>query len=156
MSVASGVLSSEQDSEGLAARFAAAAQACSAPVVLALEGELGAGKSFFARALLKNQGVVGAVRSPTYTLIEPYDCDLGRVLHLDLYRLADPEEMLYLGLEEQMQDAALVMVEWPQKAAGFFETYDLRLRLEVDGSQRLWQLQANSDTGRLLLETFEA
>ncbi|MDD9892657.1 MAG: tRNA (adenosine(37)-N6)-threonylcarbamoyltransferase complex ATPase subunit type 1 TsaE, partial [Gammaproteobacteria bacterium] len=121
------------------------------PVMLALEGNLGAGKSFFARSLLQQFGVTGAVRSPTYTLIEPYECELGTVLHLDLYRLADPEEVLYLGLEDQLVNAALVMVEWPEKASGYLDNYDVRLTLEVTAESRRWQLTAISDMGERLL-----
>lgn len=149
-----GTVITEADTQALAKLFGEAVQAAAEPILLALNGNLGAGKSFFARSLLQQYGVTTAVRSPTYTLIEPYDCDLGKVLHLDLYRLADPEEVLYLGLDDQLQDAMLTMVEWPEKADGFFNAYDASLRLEVDQQQRHWQLNALSPSGQRLLQNW--
>jgi tRNA threonylcarbamoyladenosine biosynthesis protein TsaE len=150
-SLCSGVINTETETRALAKAFGDALQAAAVPQLLALNGNLGAGKSFFARALLQQFGVNGAVRSPTYTLIEPYECDLGKVLHLDLYRLADPEEVLYLGLEDQLQDASLTMVEWPQKAAGVLDQYDINLTLSVEQQTRHWQLQALTERGDRLL-----
>lgn len=152
----SGLLASEDDTHQLALNIGGAVQALQKPVVLALDGNLGAGKSFFARSLLRQFGVSGPVRSPTYTLIEPYDCDLGKVLHLDLYRLADPEEVLYLGLEEQLEDAALTMIEWPDKASGCFESFDATLQIKVTGDGREWSLLPSSDVGRLMVEHLAA
>lgn len=151
-----GRLVSEQDTATLAERLAVAlaSQPKGSCCVLALQGELGAGKTFFARALLKSQQVSGAVKSPTYTLIEPYQCDLGLVLHLDLYRLADPEEMEFLGLEDQMAEARLVMVEWPSKAAGYLPPLDLRLKLSVEAEFRKWKLTAISQFGEQCLRSF--
>ncbi|KTG17407.1 MULTISPECIES: tRNA (adenosine(37)-N6)-threonylcarbamoyltransferase complex ATPase subunit type 1 TsaE [unclassified Guyparkeria] len=115
--------------ESLAARLAAAAPPAG---ILSLRGELGAGKSTFARAFLRSLGVTGTIRSPTYTLIEPYDVEAaadgpGRLLHLDLYRLADPEELDYLGLRDEL-DEALLLIEWLEQARGEFSA-DLELSL---------------------------
>lgn len=153
-----GRLLSEQDTARLASQLAAAlaGQAEQRCCVLALEGDLGAGKTFFARALLRSQQVEGAVKSPTYTLIEPYQCDLGLVLHLDLYRLSDPEEMEFLGLEDQMEIARLAMIEWPSRAAGFLPTVDLQLQLSVSGDYREWTLQAKTDFGQQCLASLMA
>lgn len=105
--------------ESLAATLAAVAPAAG---LLSLRGELGAGKSTFARAFLRSLGVTGTIRSPTYTLVEPYDVTPSaggpiRVLHLDLYRLADPEELDYLGVRDEA-DHALFLVEWLSQAHG--------------------------------------
>jgi tRNA threonylcarbamoyladenosine biosynthesis protein TsaE len=121
--------------EALAARLAAVAPPAG---TLSLRGELGAGKSTFARAFLRSLGVTGTIRSPTYTLIEPYDVKvsprgLGRVLHLDLYRLADPEELDYLGLRDEL-DEALLLIEWLEQARGELLA-DLELSLD-GGPQR--------------------
>ena len=151
-----GIVVTEADTQALAKLFVEALKAAAEPIVLALKGNLCAGKSFFARSLLQQYGVTTAVRSPTYTLIEPYDCELGKVLHLDLYRLADPEEVLYLGLDDQLQDAMLTMVEWPEKADGFLDNYDASLTLEVNGQQRHWRLQALSARGQMLLQNWAA
>ncbi len=115
--------------ESLAARLAGVAPATG---LLSLRGELGAGKSTFARAFLRSLGVTGTIRSPTYTLVEPYDVTAppggpGRVLHLDLYRLADPEELDYLGVRDDA-DRALFLVEWLSQAHGELDA-DLELFL---------------------------
>ncbi|MDG4866783.1 tRNA (adenosine(37)-N6)-threonylcarbamoyltransferase complex ATPase subunit type 1 TsaE [Guyparkeria sp. 1SP6A2] len=102
--------------------------------VLSLEGELGAGKSTFARAFLRSLGVTGTIRSPTYTLVEPYAIDRSpgpeQVLHLDLYRLGDPEELDYLGVRDEI-DQALLLVEWLSQAGGELNA-DLCLLLRGD------------------------
>lgn len=105
--------------ESLAAELAAVAPSAG---LLSLRGELGAGKSTLARAFLRSLGVTGTIRSPTYTLVEPYDVVAppggpDRVLHLDLYRLADPEELDYLGVRDEA-DHALFLVEWLSQAHG--------------------------------------
>lgn len=117
--------------EALAGQLAAQAPMSG---VLSLEGELGAGKSTFARAFLRSLGVTGTIRSPTYTLVEPYVIDQSagpeQVLHLDLYRLGDPEELDYLGVRDEI-DQALLLVEWLSQAGGELSA-DLRLRLRGD------------------------
>ncbi|MFN2381561.1 MAG: tRNA (adenosine(37)-N6)-threonylcarbamoyltransferase complex ATPase subunit type 1 TsaE [Guyparkeria sp.] len=115
--------------ESLAADLAAVSPASG---LLSLRGELGAGKSTFARAFLRSLGVTGTIRSPTYTLVEPYDVTCrpagpDRILHLDLYRLADPEELDYLGVRDEA-DHALFLVEWLSQAGGELEV-DLELSL---------------------------
>ncbi|MFO7580905.1 tRNA (adenosine(37)-N6)-threonylcarbamoyltransferase complex ATPase subunit type 1 TsaE [Guyparkeria sp.] len=119
--------------EALAARLAAVAPNAG---ILSLEGDLGAGKSTFARAFLRSLGVVGTIRSPTYTLVEPYTIDLPgaptQVLHLDLYRLGDPEELDYLGLRDEL-DHSLLLIEWLARAQGSLPA-DLHLSLRGDAS----------------------
>ncbi|MCK7595435.1 tRNA (adenosine(37)-N6)-threonylcarbamoyltransferase complex ATPase subunit type 1 TsaE [Lysobacter sp. CAU 1642] len=120
-------------------------------LVVALHGDLGAGKSTLARALLRGLGVEGAVRSPTYTLVEPYATAVGHCLHLDLYRLADPSELDYLGLEEQYTDTALWLVEWPERGGDRLPPVDLRIDLARAGAGRLARLQALSLRGEAWL-----
>ena len=120
--------------------------------VVYLEGDLGAGKTTLARALLQALGVSGAVRSPTYTLIERYPTRVGEVAHLDLYRIADPEELLYLGLDDLAESARLWLVEWPERGRGALPPADLRLRLSVAEDGREASLAGGSDTGRRWLE----
>ncbi|MEZ5484257.1 MAG: tRNA (adenosine(37)-N6)-threonylcarbamoyltransferase complex ATPase subunit type 1 TsaE [Lysobacteraceae bacterium] len=121
------------------------------PVTIMLEGNLGAGKTTLARGLLRALGVNGAVRSPTYTLVEPYDTRIGRVLHLDLYRIADPGELDFLGLDDG--DARLWLIEWPERGAGALPPADLWLRLRREGDGRELRIEAVSSRGATLLST---
>ncbi len=118
------------------------------PVVVYLEGELGAGKTTLARAFLRALGVKGSVRSPTYTLVERYDTPLGEVAHLDLYRIADPEELEYLALDELAAQARVWLIEWPRRGRGQLPAADLELRLQVVGTARRAQLIAATPAGQ--------
>lgn len=104
--------------------------------VIALEGSLGAGKSALARALLRGLGVSGTIRSPTYTLLEPYDSPAGTVLHMDCYRLGDAEELEMLGLRDRPPESALWLVEWPERAAEALPPIDLTIHLTLHGEGR--------------------
>jgi tRNA threonylcarbamoyladenosine biosynthesis protein TsaE len=96
---------------------------------IALRGPLGAGKTTLARALLRASGHVGPVRSPTFTLVEPYSLAAFQLLHLDLYRLGDAEELEMLGVRERFGDA-VVLIEWPERGAGWLPPPDLELLLD--------------------------
>ncbi|ODS64782.1 MAG: tRNA (adenosine(37)-N6)-threonylcarbamoyltransferase complex ATPase subunit type 1 TsaE [Arenimonas sp. SCN 70-307] len=120
--------------------------------VVFLEGPLGAGKSSLARAWLRALGVQGAIKSPTYTLVERYPLPAGgEAAHLDLYRLADAGELDFLGLDELAGQARLWLVEWPDRGAGGLPPPDLCLRLAVDGNGRRAWLAAGSEKGRAWL-----
>ncbi len=125
-------------------------------VVLHLEGDLGAGKTTTARALLHALGVTGAVRSPTYTLVERYETAKGEVAHLDLYRIADPEELEYLALDELAERARLWLIEWPERGGAALPSPDLELRLSVVGAARRGVLHAHSDLGSAWAQAVEA
>jgi tRNA threonylcarbamoyladenosine biosynthesis protein TsaE len=114
--------------------------------VVYLQGDLGAGKSTLARALLRTLGVQGAIRSPTYTLIERYPVAGGEAWHLDLYRLADAGELDFLGLDEGA--ATLWLVEWPEKGGHGLPAPDLRIALAVQGQGRVAELEGISAAGR--------
>lgn len=137
----------------LGAALARAVQA-TAPVAatLYLDGELGAGKTTLTRALLAGLGHPGRVPSPTYTLVEPYTVSGYRVLHVDLYRLADPAEVDYLGLQEELGPGSLLIVEWPHRADGRLPAADLELLLVLEGEGRRAQFQALSPVGQALLD----
>ena len=115
--------------------------------VVHLQGDLGAGKTTLARALLRALGVEGAIKSPTYTLIERYPVEGGEVAHLDLYRIADPEELSFLGLDELADSARLWLVEWPDRGAAFLPAADLRIELAVEGAGRRAGFEALSPLG---------
>ena len=111
-----------------------------------LAGELGAGKTTFARGFLRALGVRGAIRSPTYTLVEPYDTAGSHVLHMDLYRLADPEEVEYLGVREEINQSIL-LVEWAEKGRGFLPEPDLVVHLAIADAGRDINIAANTQRG---------
>ncbi len=124
-------------------------------LVIHLQGDLGAGKTTLARGLLQALGVTGHVRSPTYTLVEPYELPGRTLAHLDLYRLADPEELEWLGLRDLMAEEAVLLIEWPERGQGFLPPADLRVAIEHAGDgRRLW-LRAGSPAGERLLESLQ-
>jgi tRNA threonylcarbamoyladenosine biosynthesis protein TsaE len=118
-----------------------------------LEGELGAGKSTFARALIKDMGHNGAVPSPTYTLVEPYQLPGRIVYHIDLYRISDEDELRYLGWSE-LEDG-FRLVEWPDRAPGLMATADLRLELKYADSGRSAHLEGLSERGKALVREID-
>ena len=125
------------------------------PGIVYLQGDLGAGKTTLTRGLLRGLGHAGRVRSPTYTLVEPYRFAGTTVYHLDLYRLADPEELEWLGLRDMLAESALLLVEWPERGAGVLPAADLVIRLEYSGNGRRALLNAASLAGEQSLEQVE-
>jgi len=142
---AAGTLEDEAATEALAVRLADALPDDTAGWILLLQGELGAGKSTLARALLKRLGYRGVAPSPTYTLVEPYDIRGRIVYHVDLYRITDPAELQYLGWSDWAD--GLLLVEWPERAGRLLEKADLRVHLEYAGTGRRATLTAYSDRG---------
>ena len=119
-----------------------------------LEGDLGTGKTTLARGILRGLGHRGAVRSPTYTLIEPYEIGSRRLYHLDLYRLSDPEELDYLGLRDLIEEDAVLLVEWPERGTGALPPPDLRIRLDYLPDGRRLTLDGESASGQALVLAF--
>ena len=119
--------------------------------VLYLRGELGAGKTTLARGLLHGLGHRGTVKSPTYTLVEPYQIGEWRLFHWDLYRLADPEELEFLGLRDQLDGEAVLLIEWPERGQGELPGADVAVRLDYAGAGRNCQMEAHSEVGIQLL-----
>jgi len=141
------------DEAGTAALGAALARVLQPGLVLHLHGELGAGKTSLTRSLLHSAGYTGRVKSPTYTLMEPYTIKLQGtpvdVLHFDLYRMGSPEEFLDAGFREQFDGPAICIVEWPEQAGDLLPLPDLDVFLAVEGHGRAVKLVANSAQGAL-------
>ena len=144
-------LADTQQTESLGARLGRVVTAG----IIYLNGDLGAGKTTLARGLLRALGHTGKVRSPTYTLVEPYELASRRVYHLDLYRLADAEELEWLGLRDMLADPALLLVEWPERGSCYLPAADLAINLEFSGDGRVASLVATSLAGQHWLDQLE-
>ena len=118
---------SEEDTMFVAGLFATA---IGAGGVIYLEGDLGAGKTTFVRGFMRGLGFLDAVKSPTFTLVEPYELGRGQVYHFDLYRLGHPEELEYLGVDDYFNENALCLIEWPEKGSGYLPDCDILLSIE--------------------------
>jgi tRNA threonylcarbamoyladenosine biosynthesis protein TsaE len=112
-----------------------------------LEGDLGAGKTTLSRGIIRGLGHVGAVKSPTFTLVEPYEIGAVRAFHFDLYRLVDPEELEYLGIRDYFDGDALCLIEWPQKGAGFLPKPDLTITISAAAAGRSLHITPQTDRG---------
>ena len=127
------------------------AAACEDGLLVFLHGQLGAGKTTLVRGFLRARGHSGPVKSPTYTLVEPYTTAQGNVYHLDLYRLADAEELEWIGIRDLFEDESICLVEWPEQGAGILPEPDLHVYLQVEGRGRQLQLQTASSRGERLV-----
>ncbi|MDA0977665.1 MAG: tRNA (adenosine(37)-N6)-threonylcarbamoyltransferase complex ATPase subunit type 1 TsaE [Proteobacteria bacterium] len=104
-----------------------------------LAGDLGAGKTTLSRGIVRSYGYEGAVKSPTFTLVEPYNLEQPvavNIYHFDLYRLSSPDELDYIGVDDYFSADALCLIEWPEKAEGFLPEHDLYIRIDVSGETR--------------------
>ena len=132
------------------------AQHLSSSFVMLLKGDLGAGKTTFARGFIQASGFDGVVKSPTYTLVEPYPISNNRMCyHFDLYRLADPEELEFTGARDYFNENDVCLVEWPEKAEGFLPPADWICEFSYLNEGRNLIIFAQSDKGKeLMLQVF--
>ena len=142
-------VSSADEMEALGATFASVMRGGG---VVFLNGPLGAGKTTWVRGFLRAREHPGAVKSPTYTLVESYPLPAGTVHHFDLYRLADPEELEYMGIRDYFSDEMLCLVEWPEQGAGSIGEADITLTLSYSDGGRELSVYASSAKGREALD----
>lgn len=126
-------------------------EVCSGVGCIYLKGELGTGKTTLSRAIVRHFGYKGAVKSPTFTLVEPYELGSFRIYHFDLYRLADPAELEFLGVDEYFSQDSLCLVEWPEKGVGYLPPPDLIIELQVHNRGRKMKLSQCSEMGKLMV-----
>ncbi len=150
-------LADEAATEALGAQLA---EAFDTGGVVYLQGNLGAGKTTISRGLLQALGHSGAVKSPTYTLVEPYQIGKRKLFHFDLYRLGDAEELEYMGIRDYFKDDNLCLIEWPERGEGFLPGADLIVKVSpVQIGANLGReaiLQANSSLGQSVIERLKA
>lgn len=121
-------------------------------VLVCLRGDLGAGKTTLVRGLLRGAGQGGAVKSPTFSLVEPYELGAHKVFHFDFYRVQDPEELEYIGMRDYLDQPGLCLIEWPEKAGGFLPEADLDIMIHKTEKGRRVRLELNTDRGKALSE----
>ena len=139
-------LADEQAMSDFGARIARVTQGHG---LIFLEGNLGMGKTTLSRGIIRGLGHVGAVKSPTFTLVEPYEIGDVRAFHFDLYRLVDPEELEFLGIRDYFEDDALCLIEWPDKGAGFLPKPDLTITISPQDSGRSLKILPQGSRGEL-------
>ena len=141
-------VSEEAQLEAFAAGFSVCLRA---PLVIYLEGALGAGKTTFVRAVARAMGFEGRVKSPTYGLLERYDFNNLSLIHLDLYRLENALELDYIALRDQVDDTTVLLIEWPKKGEGELPPADIELLFSDSVTDRLLTAKALSNPGERVL-----
>ena len=124
-------------------------------LLITLQGDLGAGKTTLARGILEGLGYSGIVKSPTYTVVEPYELSVGMIYHFDLYRIFDPEELEFLGFRDYLNEGYLCIIEWPERGDWFVHSADLCIAIEPIESGRKIYLRSNSREGEWVFQNIQ-
>jgi tRNA threonylcarbamoyladenosine biosynthesis protein TsaE len=147
---------SAADEAAMIALGASLARAVRPGLVIYLEGGLGMGKTTLSRGFIQALGHSGAVKSPTYTLVEPYQLGERIVYHFDLYRLGDPEELEYMGIRDYFDDVSICLVEWPERGKGVLPPADLVITIEAENSGRRVTIDAVTAEGVAVMAQWRA
>jgi tRNA threonylcarbamoyladenosine biosynthesis protein TsaE len=129
---------------------------CESGGVIALQGDLGTGKTTLVRGALQSLQVVGGIRSPTYTLVEIYRLKPLSIAHFDLYRLGDGEELEYLGFRDYLSSDTVCLIEWPEKAGGYLDNIGLTIELSYHEKGRQCELRPKNDWGQRIVDLFHS
>ena len=133
------ILHNEKETEALGAKLALIVPE---KALIFLEGNLGMGKTTFVRGFIKSLGYTGAVKSPTYNIVEEYKIENNLIFHFDLYRLNDPEELEWIGIDDYLHENAISFIEWPEQGVGYlgipsiiisFESYSIGRKIDIQG-----------------------
>ncbi len=134
---------------------AALAAGLSGRASIHIAGSLGAGKTTLCRGVIRALGYQGAVKSPTFTLVEPYEIDGQRIFHFDFYRLEDPKELDYIGIDEYFDAGSFCLIEWPERALGQLPGHDVEIQIDLVGQMRDLHFRANSRRGEQICQQLE-
>lgn len=139
----------------LGARLASACAISKAGLIIYFYGQLGAGKTTLARGFIRGLGYTGQVKSPTYTIVEPYELEGVNVFHFDFYRLRDPMELEFIGIQDYFKQKAICLIEWPDLGITILPAADLSCYVEMHGQGRMIKLIAQTENGKTLIERFQ-
>jgi tRNA threonylcarbamoyladenosine biosynthesis protein TsaE len=128
------------------------ALACPSAAVIFLQGNLGAGKTTLSRGFLRGFGYAGKVKSPTYTIVEPYDIEGQKVYHFDFYRLNDPEELEFIGIQDYFAEGAICLIEWPDNGSPLLPPADLSCYIDTHEEGREIRIEAHTAQGNAILK----
>ena len=148
-------LSSEQETETFASSVARSCQQVVSSLNIHLLGDLGAGKTCFSRGFIQALGYSGRVKSPTYTLVEPYEVGNWFINHFDLYRLADPEELEFIGIRDYSANNTINLVEWPSKGEGMLPPADIEISIEFTEQGRNIVVKGLTDSGNSVIRQLQ-
>lgn len=149
-------LADEAATEALGSALAAAVRSSGRGATVFLQGNLGMGKTTLSRGVMRGMGHEGAVKSPTYTIVEPYEHLEPMVYHFDLYRLGDPEELEYLGIRDYFGNSSLCLIEWAERGDGILPAPDIQVTLKPEGEGRMADLRPQTPVGKKLLDSLRA